>query len=264
MKLRVYKDDRGIAHLALVLALVLVLAVGGVGYYVYSKDKKDKDLTGTTAANSEIENTCKELYDDKDLCKFSASYSGKGPYKATYAMTDKDGQTSTMIMELDSKGNSSTVTKDGDTEVAAFISLDGDTYIKDLTDGSWTKYPKSESDTSVSSEPTDDLKIDTTEKDKPEDQRITYKKLGKEACGNATCFKYQIIDPASTGDESIIWFGDKDYQLRKWSFKSGEDGSTSVGEFEYTSVTISAPSPVKDAPSVPSAAELQNLLDQAQ
>jgi uncharacterized protein (UPF0333 family) len=246
MKTRLYKDNRGIAHLAAILVVVIVLAVGGVGYYVYSKNKKDKGSNSTTVANSEVVDACNKAYNDKDLCKFSGSYNAKGSYKATYINTDKDGNKSTLIVEADSKGNSSTITKDGDSEVAAYIFLDGEMYVKNLTDNSWTKYPKTEnSASSVDSNPAENLNIDTSDSSSPDTERITYKKLGKEACGSETCFKYQVIDPSQPNTESIIWFSDKDYQLRKWSYKDA-DGATNVGEFSYTSVTINAPSPVKE------------------
>lgn len=268
MKKPLYQNNRGIAHLAVIVAVVVVVAVGAAGWYAYqNRDKDSKNESAADAnsvvADSKIEKACKKVYGDDDLCKFSSRYTATGPYKATYANTDKNGKTSIMVMEVDSKNNSSVITKEGDTEVGAYISLNGDMYVKDMADGQWTKYPKSP-DTPVSdNNPADNLKIDTKEDDKSEAERITYKKLGKEKCGNATCLKYQVIDPSKPTAESIIWFGDKDYQLHKWSFKDTE-GNINIGEFVYTAVTIKAPSPVKAAPTVPSQADLQSLIDQTQ
>ncbi len=253
------KDQRGVAHLVLAVIIVVVVAViAFAGWKVMQN--RNGGVAGSianTLASAEAQAACNKLYDDKDLCKFTTSYNAKASYKATYITTDKDGKTSNMLMEQDGKENSSTVIKDNDKETSAFISLNGDTYLKDPTDGSWVKYPKSTStDTPAVS---NDLKIDNTDEEaaKPEAQRITYKKLGKEKCGNATCFKYQIIDPSDTNTkESIVWFGDKDYQLRKWSY-TGTDGAKNVGEFNYTGVTISAPSPVKEAPAVPDLSQYQ-------
>lgn len=266
MGVRKRSDERGIAALAIIGIIVLVVAVAGVGYMVLVKNNDKKTTTQSAevvAANAEAEKACKALYDDKDLCKFASNYDPNGAsYKATFTSTT-DGKTSTFVIEADKSGNSSTVTKEGETETGAYISLNGDTYIKDPADGSWTKYPKSP-DTPTESKPTDDIAVDfKDEETKAPEKRITYKKIGKEACGNDTCFKYQIIDPEQPGVESFIWFDDNDYVMRKYSTKEA-NGNYSEGTFEYTSVTITAPSPVKEAPAAPSAADIQQQIQQAQ
>lgn len=264
MNQRIHRDSRGMALVAIVIVVVVVAALGGIGYSVMKKndDKKTANST-TTAASKAVQDACNKLYDDKDLCKFSSSYSGKGPYVGTFTSTDKDGHSSTFTTSMDASGNSSTIITDGGKESSALISLNGDSYIKDETDGSWTKYPKStDATTTADTNPTNDLKIITDDSTVTEDKRTTYKKLGTEACDTLTCFKYQVIDPAQPGTESIIWFGTKDYQLHKWSFKDA-DGSTNVGTFVYTAVTIKAPTPVKEAPSVPTQAEIDKMIQDA-
>jgi len=246
------------------IAIVVVLvAIGGVGYMVYKNQKKSSSSASNTAATNAIGDECNKLYKDKDLCKFSSHYDIKGAYTATFTSTDKDGKATEFTSAVDGKDNSSTTTKEGGKESGAFIMLNGDTYMKDEGDGSWIKYPKGP-DVPKTDTPTSNLKVDfKDEGTKPEASRITYKKLGKESCAKLNCFKYQVIDPAQPGTTSIIWFGDKDYTLHKWSF-TDKDGSKSVGEFTFGAINITVPSPVKDAPSVPNAAELQNMIDQAQ
>lgn len=250
-------DQQGIAHLLLIILVIVIVAViGAAGWVVMKKNKTaSSNSAGTTtaAANSQVTSACKKLYNDTDLCKFTASWSDKQSYKATYTNVDAGGKTSVMLIEQDSKDNSALTSKDGNTVTMATITLNGDVYMKDMTDGSWTKYPKSPSNPAATN-PSSDLKFDaTSEETKPTADRTTYKKLGKEKCGSATCFKYAVIDPTQPNvKESLIWFGDKDYQLHKWSFKDA-DGSSSTGEFTYTKVNITAPSPVKAAPTDPTA-----------
>ncbi len=267
---KISKDERGIAHIVMIVLVVLVLAgIGFAAWRVMGSKKSTNSASNTpaavVAANKEAEDACNKLYDDKDLCKF-ASYANltTESYRATFTNTDKDGKVTSFESSQDGKGNSSTISKEGNKEVGAFIMLNGDSYIKDPADGSWTKYPKGPEAPKDDTKPTDDLKVDFKEEEsKTTEKRVTYKKLGKEKCGNANCFKYQVIDPADPGSESIVWFGDKDYVLRKWSFKD-KDGSTNVGEFTYTAVTISAPSPVKEAPAIPDQAEIQRQIEEAQ
>lgn len=152
---------------------------------------------------------------------------------------------STMVIEVDANQNSRTVSTSNGTEIAAFVYLNKTTYVKDYTDGAWTKFTTT--DSTEDTNPSDEL--DFTFDNEPSDaaaNKTEYKSLGKEACGSLNCFKYQIIDPAAPGDESIVWFDDKDYKLRRYSFKNAE-GSTDM-TYSYESVTITEPSPIKEMP----------------
>jgi hypothetical protein len=255
-------DSRGIAHLILPLSLIVIVVIGAIGWYVYSHRKTSTSSGSIAVVNSETEKACMSLYNDKDLCKFAGNYNPSASYTATFANTDKDGAQSSMAIEADGKGNTSTVVSNGGKETAAFVTLDGDMYMKNETTDTWTKYPKSPT-TAETAIPTSDLKIDfKNEAGKAEAQRISYKKIGTEACGSSSCWKYQVIDPSQPGTTSYIWIGTNDAQLHQWSFTDAE-GNKSVGTFNYTKVTIKAPSPVKEAAAVPSAAELQQAVEQA-
>lgn len=263
MKISLHKDSRGLAPLAIVAVVAAVLVIGGVGYLVFAKDKDKDGTSSSVVANSEAEKACNDLYDDKDLCKFASRYSAQAASKTTFTITGADGKVTTMNIDSDGKGNTSSVTKDGNTEVSAFISLDGNTYLKNTEDGTWTKFPKNDTTTETSA-PTEDLKIDfEAEAAKPADQRDVYKKVGKEACGDRTCYKYEFTQTGEGGGKHFIWFDTKDYQLRQWEYSDAE-GNKNVAVFEYTDVTISVPSPVTDAPSVPTEADIQQYLNQAQ
>lgn len=251
-------DQQGIAHLLLIVLVIVVVAViGAAGWVVLKKNKTTGSTSAgsktTVASSKQVATSCNQLYNDTDLCKFTASWNEKQPYKATFTSVDGEGKSSVMLVEQDSKDNSSLIVKDGNTVTMASITLNGDDYLKDMTDGTWTKYPKQPNSQNVTN-PSGNLEFDaSSEAAKPTADRTTYKKLGKEKCGSATCFKYAVIDPTQPNvKESLIWFGDKDYQLRKWSFKDA-DGTSSTGEFTFTKVNITAPSPVKSAPTDPTA-----------
>lgn len=263
MKTSLYKNSRGIAHLAAIVIVVVVLVAGAAGYYVYNKNKSNNpSLAGKTPAEKtaikETETACSKAYNDKDFCKFASSYTGKGPYKMAFVTTDKTGKAGTIIIEVDAKDNTSMVTQDNGKETAAFISLNGDTYMKNEADGSWLKYPKS-TDTPANEKPSSGFKFDNSEFTKPVEQRTSIKKLGKEKCGSSNCIKYSFVDPTEkTMTDGILWIGDKDFQLHKLSYKDA-DGNTLVVEFTYTAVTISVPSPVKEMSATPSAADIQAI-----
>lgn len=268
MGYKINRDERGIAGLAVIGIIVLVVAVAGVGYMVYSKNQK-KDTVNQAAkelvvANAEAEKACKEFYKDDDLCKFvsNANYTTTST-KAVIVGRDTDGKTSYTVVETDKDGNTYSISKENDKEVGAFISLNGDTYVKDYSDNTWTKYPKSNEEPVESGKPENIADTIKEEENKSSEQRTIYKKIGKESCGNATCFKYQVIESEAPSRESFLWFDDKDYQLRKYSVKE-TDGSYNETTIEYTAVNIVAPSPVKEAPATPSAAEIQQQIQQAQ
>ncbi len=75
---------------------------------------------------------------------------------------------------------------------------------------------------------------------------VTYKKLGEEACGGLTCYKYE--EKQGSGDQSTrtFWFDTKELLLRKETNGYGEFKSTE--EYSYDNLSVSAPSPTKEVP----------------
>jgi hypothetical protein len=102
--------------------------------------------------------------------------------------------------------------------------------------------PKAQEDT-IKGNYDHDFETPKSDTPEPASQEPTYKKIGKEACGNLTCFKYEVVDPSSPGKQTL-WFDDKDYQLRRMRIES--EGTVSDQVFAYSSVSITAPSPTKD------------------
>jgi outer membrane lipoprotein-sorting protein len=251
-------DQRGIAHLMLIVIIVVVVGgIGLVGWRVMSAQKDKDSGTKSSTASSVVSDSaalaaCLKEVNDKNLCKFASGYKLDGvAYHAKFTTTGSDG-TSTSEMDTDSKTNTSMTTTQGGKELMASISLNGTTYIKDETSGTWLKYPPADNSAPKTDNPTSDVKVDTN--DITEKNTITYKSLGKEACGNLTCYKYQVVDTTQPKSEQFIWFDTKEYRLQRWTNK--DDQGTTDMTITYKSVNIKAPSPVKDF-SAQSSADLQ-------
>jgi outer membrane lipoprotein-sorting protein len=232
MKQSIKHDMRGVAHLLVVVGLVAVVAVVGfVGWRVMNK-------SGGNAVTNEISKKLAEAnceYDDKDLCKFFVSWKEHKQYRMT---SSGGGETDTMVYETDGDKNHMAMFGSMQYEV---ITQGRTTYTKDFTDNKWWKQTLPED----KSTPTDDVDVDFDEPSKEEEKDKTqYKKLGTDACGSLTCFKYQVIETDRPDDKEFIWFDSKDYQLRKTRSES-KDG-VNEATFEYTNVKVSIPADVKE------------------
>lgn len=251
-------NQSGIGTVVIIAIIAAVLAVAGGTYYFVSKSNKDD--SAATATNQAVDSECAKLIDDKDFCKYASTVSTDRNQKVTATTTSADGKSSTMTIETDAQGNShSTITADG-TNMQT-VTYNGTFYTLDTSDNTWIKYPKSENQ-DPASETDVDINIQE-EESKPEADRTQYKSLGKEACGNLTCFKYQIIDPRDTAGEVFIWFDDQDYLTRRMQTKTAE--GTMDMTYSYEDVSITEPSPVKEMPAVDanmSQEELQKLMEQ--
>lgn len=242
--------------LVIVLIVVVVAAAGFAGYRVYESNKDKKDTTTSQNSNtsseskeaaSAIQAECLKQFDDKDFCKFSGNWINNKSYKGVFTTKGANGSTSVMTIESEGDNSSSTITADGK-ETGAYITLNKVSYMKNVEQNVWYKLPATDTEATDETKPNEDLNFDTTSEEVK--NTTTYKKIGKEACGDKTCFKYQVIDTADTDTiESFIWFDDKDYHLARMTTKS-KDGSSSDSTFTYTSVKITEPSPVQDMPGI--------------
>lgn len=231
-----YKDQRGVGHLGLILVVVVVLALGGVGYFVFTKNKGGYSNDTIRAA---LENA-KCDYDDEDLCKFFTGWKALGYYDME-ATTEADGQTSTMSVKTE--GDDKSHVKLSGEMTWEVITIGSVTYTK-AADGTWWKQTQTTADAPSY---TEDAKVAFDEPSATETaDKTSYKKLGEEKCGDLNCFKYQVIDPSDTEHDSYIWFDDKDFQLRRTQTLS-KDGKTKFNAtFSYSDAKISEPSPVKE------------------
>jgi outer membrane lipoprotein-sorting protein len=228
------KDERGIAHVEIIVIVVVVLAVAGfIGWRVLGQGgSKSSDSTATDKATQQALKAECEKIDDDDLCKFFTSWKSSTKYRM---IATGDGQTSTF--EIDGDNSRISVTGEMTYDV---ITIGKSTYTK--AGDVWYKQTIKDPEDDVSKE----YKQDFTEPDEstPEADKTTYKKHGKEACGNLSCFKYEVVDPKQADVKEFIWFDDKDYQLRKVSH-DGPDGKSEM-TFEYSNVSVKEPSPVKE------------------
>jgi Tfp pilus assembly protein PilE len=236
-------QERGFAHVGMVLIVVAVVAViGFVGYTVYNKSgvgTKASTATTTTTQKTEAvaaDQGCVTTYKDENLCKFAAKGGAldKLAFKATAVVTGGDSA-GNLTMLNDGAGNSS-VTMSGGGVALDSVTYGGHYYIKN-GQGSWTDYG---TDTE-SGNPTKDMNLVLG-------SGLTYTPQGKEACGSHTCFKYDLKDASSPNDEQTVWFDTANYLARQWKdVSTGDDGTatTTVLTINYPGkVSVSKPSPV--------------------
>lgn len=250
--MKISKDERGgLSPIIIIVVVVVLAAVGYAGWRVFSKKKSTTgngssssvSAPATTAADKQLEDACMKEVNDKNLCKFASHFTLTTAYTMNYTTVDSSG-TTTGTFSTDGKNNSTMTTKQDGKETAAFISLNKDSYVKDEASGVWTKYSAQPSQTTpeTNTNPSSDIKIDS--KDITDNNKTSYKNLGKEGCGKLTCFKYQVIDTTTPNTTQYIWFDDHDYQMRRW-YSKDENGSNDM-TLTYQAVNITAPSPVKE------------------
>lgn len=236
--------------------IVALLLVAGFAGWHFTK----KDSSPASKAIKEAMVSCNQ--NDKDLCKFIASWKENNYYTIT-ATTESEGQKQSFILRTIGNDRTHMISSGRNNESYEVITIDNTMYTKDPSDGTWWKQTLADDE----SKPGKDFKVDFDDPDKntPEADKTIYKKIGKEPCGKLTCFKYQIIDPNAKDEQHFIWFDDKDYQLRRMTTE-GPSGKSEMA-FNYDKFTIEEPSPVKDMPtaeagSVPSETEIQQLMQQ--
>lgn len=244
------KNQLGVAHLLLIVVVVAVLGV--IGFAGYTVSKKDKSGTKNSAtagsgsssnvvADKQVEDSCNSEFHDKDLCKFASKFNlDKVSYSAVMNSTGAEGN-ATINMEVDSKGNSKMVTTQDGQEIMSTVYLDRVSYIKNAGESVWTKYGGGADQNDE--KPTDEIKFTASDL-KGENNTLSYKSLGKEACGSLTCFKYQVVDSSQPSAQQYLWFDTKDYMMQRWSIK--DSNGTMDMKLTYKAVNITAPSPVKD------------------
>jgi outer membrane lipoprotein-sorting protein len=257
MTQKIHNNQNGIAHLMLILVVIVIAGVGGAGYYVWNKQKDSSGSAAQSAAQKVAEAECKKEIDDKDFCKFVSNVNFDEDYKATISTVSPEG-TSVMSMES-SKDDMKVVTTVNGAEVSAFITIGNASYMKNIADNTWTKYVSET--TATTDEIADDVTLDIDEEILADNTK--YEKVGKEACGSLNCFKYKITDTEDATSEQFVWFDDKDYKLRRYTFKNAEGSSDMV--YSYESVNITEPSPIVEAPDYEnmSEEELQAALEAA-
>lgn len=247
MILQVKPNERGIGHpMTLVLIIVVLAAVGSGGYYVWSKNK-DNSNNSAIVSDEAVESACAKELDDKDFCNFVSNWSSLSNYTMTITSTSAQGVSVFKVEAENADRSRTTGTQDGK-ETSSFVSIGNTTYSKDYSDGKWTKFT-SETPSTSSTDVTGDAIFDLSNSATVDAlSKIKYNKIGKEACDNLTCFKYQIVDPDNSTTEQFLWFDTEDFLLRRQTTKTTD--STTDMTLTYDKVSVTEPSPVKESSSL--------------
>lgn len=223
------KDNKGIANLVpIIIAVVVVIA--GVGYFVWSKNKD----SGGGSSISLTGKSAKCDYSDKDLCKFLTNWKLNKFYTVQSTDTSEGTTTKSTIQYV---APDKFYMKSGGEAAYEMIMIGNATYTK--AGNTWYKQTAKDTDKTIKDSAKHDFKDpgDTTTK-------TEYKKIGTEACGNLTCFKYQVIESNTPDTTTYVWFDTKDYQLRRTRTESA--GNVSDQTMSYEKISISAPKPYKE------------------
>lgn len=225
--------------LAIVLVVIVVLIAAGVYFVFFAKSAAKSILSSVAPISAE----CK--YNDKDLCKFINGWKEVKYYTVNSTSTFEGKEQKTVLKSVGTD-KSQIIGSEAGTENMNIIRIGNDTYTKDYTDNKWTKMT-SNPDKSTFDSVNNGLEFD--QKEESAVDKTEYKKIGTEACGKFTCFKYQVIDSAVTDSTEYILFDNKEYQLRK-TISIGKDNNQSIAEFDYSKISIDVPSPVKEAAAI--------------
>lgn len=166
----------GVGHVGLIIAIVVILAVGAVGWFVWQRQNDTSKDTDSTLQDIVRNASC--TYDDKDLCKFFASYKAQKYYTIT-STSEAEGEKATTVMQVE--GEDKYHSKISGPISYEVISIGKSSYTKS-SNGTWYKQTIT---SSSSEEAQGDVKTDLAEptSDQPASTEPVYKKLGKEKCG---------------------------------------------------------------------------------
>src|SRR5580704_17820444 len=141
-------DERGFAHILLVVIGVVVIAgVGVVGWKVASTNKsttKSSSTSNTTAKGSSSSSgtsvaadaSCLAQYHDANICHFASNSTSfeKTAYTATLTLVQNGSTTSTSVLKNDGNGNTE-LTGSGGGDVINAITLDNNMYVQSNNTG---------------------------------------------------------------------------------------------------------------------------------
>jgi hypothetical protein len=250
--------SRGVSKVIIVAIVAVILAVGGGVYVLNQNGSLGSALPlGRPALNPNCE------YKDPELCKFFNNYANMPKSYSVTSTGNYGGMATESVYSLDGE-NYQMIAKQNGKETSNMISIGDTMYTLDYTDNKWWK---------MTSKPVETMEEDMADEvafnPQETEDTTTYKFVTKEACGDRTCFKYEVITPDSEG-KMYIWFDDRDYLTRKMRMEDG-NGISSESVYSYGNVSITAPSPVKEGNpysgsggSMPSEAEAQKMMQQYQ
>jgi outer membrane lipoprotein-sorting protein len=243
-------NQQGIAHIMmLVLAVVVIGGIGFAGYEVTQKNKtatKSSQSPAKVATDNAQLSICQKQLNDANLCKFATNVSKLDSTAYSLVMTSSDGNgSSSLSIKNDGVGGTEGSIKSGGLNYD-IIAVPKYTFIKN-EDGSWTRYPADSPDAPPTSNPLSDFKL-SENNDYTNGGKITFQKLGQEACGNLSCFKYNVVDKSDSSNSmnSTVWFDTKNYQLRRMQYKDPSGGGSVDLTITYENVKVTPPANYTD------------------
>ncbi len=188
------------------------------------------------------ETQCK--YDDKYFCKFMESFVNSKSYSIKMTSMGHDGKSENLI-ELSGDGSTHKVVWVNGGETYNIISIGNTVYTKDYIDNMWLKQALTPAASEGAlSKTTIDLKDVFDINVAAVISNGQYKKVGKEPCGELTCFKYELSNAEDERVRQFVWFDDSQYLIRKMR---KEDPATTMDlEYSYNNINIKTPSLVKE------------------
>jgi len=230
-----------------------ILAVGG--FIVYKTLNKSggsplsmvKDLaSGNTLLPRATENDFASISDPL-IRKHLAAQVNASSYRTT-STSNGMGHNDSQIMEFVIKGQDVSFrmaqTIDGK-PTSDMITIGDVTYVKDFKDNSWWMQKAKPSEEMGTKNDDNEYKVDDIKDEYMKKVDVVYTKLGEEACGTRTCYKYQEVSDDNKEAKRVFWFDTKELLLRREESGFGEFAS--VSEYTY-GITLNAPSPTKQVP----------------
>lgn len=218
---------------------IIITIVAALSLFLTACGQGSSGVPGVSSLT--LNPNCK--YNDSDLCKFVNNFKEIKDYSSQSVTTSKSAKIENLF-EISGDTKSHMVTSENGKETYNVITIGDTTYTKDNSDNKWWKQVLAkQKDTTAKAEEQQNIKDQITQSE--QEDKTTYKLIGKEACGGMTCFKYQVLDPQNQTSKEFIYFDDKEYLLRK-TRSEAEDGSITESQIGYK-VNISTPSPTKDA-----------------
>ncbi len=247
-----HKDQKGFAPVLILLMIVAVVGVGGFAYWRVSSYKDDKDSTSNSENTAEttseetkktdstaVSDDCVAQTGDENICHLGA-IADLSKYSSEVHLTLGEGSDAmTAVTKYDGKGNYMIDAGGG----LLGMSVGGKYY---MFLERW--YDTGDDPSQVPEDSTPSLDFATT-------AGIKYENLGKEPCGDDTCFNYKLTGGMLGDGVVTTLFGDKDYLPRSLTSTGGFLGALTM-TVEYKDITITAP-----ADAVP-ISELGNYLTQ--
>lgn len=127
-----------------------------------------------------------------------------------------------------------------------FISIGKTTFAKDYKDNTWWKQTDTPEAKPTGEEPQPEPVDFKKEYEDLKSKPPKFEKLGEEACGSLTCYKYTEVNSETPEASRLFWFDTKKFLLRKE--ESGYGEWRAFTDYGYDGINVKAPTPTKDVP----------------